>query len=413
MPKITKILAREILDSRGNPTVEATVITKNSKASASVPSGASTGKNEAIELRDKGTRYLGMGVLKAVRNVKGPIAKRLIGRDVGEQEFIDEALIHLDGTPNKSRLGANAILAVSMACARLGAKEENKPLFKYLMKSFKLKDAKMPRPFFNIINGGKHAGNDIAIQEYMISPKAKKFAEALRKGSEVYHVLKKRLAKKYGKQAVNVGDEGGFAPQIKCINAPLDEIMNAALEFTYANDIKLAIDAAATSFYTKSRYLVEGGFKTKKWLSKWYEDTAKAYPLISIEDPFSEEDFEGFAQLTKKIGKKVQIVGDDILCTNVKLIEKAIKEKSCNALLLKVNQIGTVTEAVRAAKLAMKNKWKVMVSHRSGETNDNFISHLAVALGCGQIKSGAPCRGERLAKYNELLRIEEEYKIKC
>ena len=263
MPKITKILARELLDSRGNPSVEATVFTKNNRACASVPSGSSTGKNEAVELRDGGTRYLGMGVLKAVKNVKGPIAKRLIGRDVCEQEFIDEALIHLDGTPNKKRLGTNAILAVSMACARLGAEEKGQPLFRYLMKSFGLRNAKIPRPFFNIINGGKHAGNDLAIQEYMISPKARKFSESLRKGSEVYHVLKKRLAKKYGKQAVNVGDEGGFAPQMKCIDAPLDEIMNAALEFTYANDIKLAIDAAATSFYTKSRYLVEGGFKTK------------------------------------------------------------------------------------------------------------------------------------------------------
>ena len=412
MPKITKILAREILDSRGSPTVEATVFTKNNKASASVPSGASTGEHEAVELRDKGTRYLGKGVLKAVRNIKGPIAKRLIGRDILEQEFIDEAMIHLDGTPEKKRLGANATLAVSMACARLGAKEKDTPLFKHLTRTYKLRNTKMPRPFFNIINGGKHAGNDLAIQEYMISPKAKKFSEALRKGSEIYHALKEKLKRKYGKFAVNIGDEGGFAPPLKCIEAPLDEIMETALEFTYANDIKLAIDAAATSFYTKTRYLIEGGFKTKEWLKKWYIDTAKAYPLISIEDPFYEEDFEGFAELNKKIGKKVQIVGDDLLCTNIERINKAIEKKSCNTLLLKPNQIGTVTEAIRAAKLAMKNKWNVMVSHRSGETNDNFIAHLSVALGSGEIKSGAPCRGERLAKYNELLRIEEEYKVK-
>ncbi len=407
MAKITKILAREILDSRGWPTVEAAVYTKNDKASASAPCGKSTGKNEAKELRDGGKRYLGKGVLKAVKNIKAPIAKRLIGRDVKEQEFLDEAMIHLDGTPNKKRLGANAILAVSMAAARLAANEKGIPLFKHLMQCYGFKKAKMPMPFLNIINGGAHAGNNLALQEYMINPRGKTFAEALRKGTEAYQTLKKQLEKKYGKSAVNVGDEGGFAPNINESKKPLQEIQTAIKKSGYSRDIKLAVDAAATSFYRRGKYFIDGKLRTKQWMMKFYSDIVKKYSIISVEDPFNETDFKSFAELTKKTGKKVQIVGDDLLCTNKKLIEKAIKEKSCNALLLKINQIGTITETVRAAKLAMKNKWNIMVSHRSGETNDDFISHLAVAIGCGQIKAGAPCRGERLAKYNELLRIEE------
>ncbi len=412
MAKITKITAREILDSRGWPTVEATVYTKNEKASASVPSGKSTGKNEAKELRDGGKRYLGKGVLKAVKNITGPIAKRLIGRDVKEQEFLDEAMIHLDGTKDKKRLGANAILAVSMAAARLASVEKRIPLFKHLMQCYGFKKAKMPVPYLNIINGGKHAGNNLAIQEYMINPRGKTFAEALCKGTEIYQTLKKQLENKYGKQAVNVGDEGGFAPQINESKKPLQEIQTAIKKLKYSRDVKLAIDAAAASFYRRGKYYFDKKLRTKEYLMNFYSNITKKYSVISIEDPFNETDFKSFAELNKKIGRKVQIVGDDLLCTNTKLIEKAVKEKSCNTLLLKINQIGTITEAVRAAKLAMQNKWNVMVSHRSGETNDNFIAHLTVALGCGQIKAGAPCRGERLAKYNELLRIEEEYKIK-
>lgn len=412
MPKIKKILAKEILDSRGNPTIETTIFSKNNKATASVPSGASTGKKEAKELRDNGKRYQGKGVLKAIKNIEGPIAKRLIGRDSEEQEFIDEALIHLDGTENKTRLGANAILAVSMACLKLTAKENELPLFKQIMNTYKLKEARIPRPFFNIINGGKHAGNGLAIQEYMITPNAKKFSESLQKGTEIYHTLKNILEKKYGKQATNVGDEGGFAPTIKNIEIPLKEIQQASKKCGYEKETKYAIDAAATSFYKKPNYIINEETKTKEWLIKWYENMIKKYPLISIEDPLQEEDFKGFSEITKNIGSKVQIVGDDLLCTNLKLIKKAIEEKSCNTLLLKINQIGTITEAIRSAKLAEQNKWKIMVSHRSGETNENFIAHLAVALGCGEIKAGAPCRGERLAKYNELLRIEEDHKIK-
>ncbi len=412
MALITKVKAIEILDSRGNPTIETTIYSENNSATASVPSGASTGKNEAVELRDQGKRFHGKGVMKAVENVNKIISKELIGKDVNKQTEIDKKLVNLDGTKNKSKLGANAILSVSMAVMKLSAKENNIPLFKQIMKTFNLKKARMPRPFFNIINGGKHGGNKIAIQEYLIMPKTKKFSEALQKGSEIYHQLKKNLGKKYGKTAINVGDEGGFAPMFKDSEKPLKEIMNAVKELKYQKNIKLAIDAAATSFYEHEKYEINEKLQTKEWLMRWYIDMIKKYPLISIEDPFEEEDFESFALLNKRIGKKIQIVGDDLLCTNPELIKKAIKYKSCNALLLKINQIGTITEAINAAKLAKKNKWKIMVSHRSGETNDNFIAHLAVALGCGEIKAGAPCRGERLAKYNELLRIEQEYKIK-
>ncbi|MBW2973057.1 phosphopyruvate hydratase [Candidatus Woesearchaeota archaeon] len=407
MLKILKIKSREILDSRGNPTVETEIHTKKGISKASVPSGASTGIHEAVELRDGGKRYLGMGVSKAVKNVNTTIAKKMVGKSFN-QESADKLMIKLDGTANKSKLGANAILSVSMALCKASALEKRIPLYKHIAELFNNKKLILPIPAFNIINGGQHAGNQLEIQEYMLLPtKAKSFKEAMQIGSEVYHELKKLLAKEYGKIATNVGDEGGFAPPMTCYEEPLDYIMDAVEELGYFKKIKLGIDAAATSFYRNGKYYLEGSELSSNELIDVYIEMANAYPIVSIEDPFVEDDFEYFAKLNKKI-KGVQVVGDDLLCTNPQRIQKAIIMDSCNALLLKINQIGTITEALDAADIVMKQKWNVMVSHRSGETDDSFIADLAVGLGNGQIKSGAPCRGERLAKYNQLLRIEEE-----
>ena len=407
MLKILKIKSREILDSRGNPTVETVIYTKHGLSRASVPSGASTGVHEAVELRDGGKRYLGLGVSKAVKNVNTTIAKKIVGKTF-DQEKIDKLMIKLDGTYNKEKLGANAILSVSMAFCKAHALEQGIPLYQHIAGLAGNKKLLLPTPAFNIINGGKHAGNQLEIQEYMLLPVgAKTFKEALQIGSEVYHELKKLLAKDYGRAATNVGDEGGFAPPMSCYEEPFDYIMDAVEKLGYYKKIKLGIDAAATSFYRGNKYYLEGQEMSTSDLVETYIETANAYPIVSIEDPFVEDDFEAFAKLTKKT-KNIQIVGDDLLCTNQQRIQKAIILDSCNALLLKVNQIGTITEALEAAKLAMNNEWNVMVSHRSGETTDSFIADLAVGLGNGQIKSGAPCRGERLAKYNQLLRIEEE-----
>ncbi|MBW3004789.1 phosphopyruvate hydratase [Candidatus Woesearchaeota archaeon] len=407
MLKILKVKSREILDSRGNPTVETEIYTRSGVSRASVPSGASTGVHEAVELRDGGKRYLGLGVSKAVKNVNTAIAKKIVGKTF-DQEKIDKLMIKLDGTYNKEKLGANAILSVSMAFCKAYALEHNIPLYKHIADLAGNKKLLLPIPAFNIINGGKHAGNQLDIQEYMLLPTgAKSFKEALQIGSEVYHELKKLLAKDYGRAATNVGDEGGFAPPMSCYEDPFDYIMDAVEKLGYYKKVKLGIDAAATSFYRGNKYYLEGQEMQTNDLIETYLETANAYPIVSIEDPFVEDDFEAFAKLTKKI-KGVQIVGDDLLCTNQQRIQKAIIMDSCNALLLKVNQIGTITEALDAAKLALNNDWNVMVSHRSGETTDSFIADLAVGLGNGQIKSGAPCRGERLAKYNQLLRIEEE-----
>ena len=404
--KITKIKAREILDSRGNPTVEVDVYVGSKLFRAAVPSGASTGKHEAVELRDKQKRFLGKGVLKAVNNVNKIIAPNLKGKNPKSQEEIDKLMIALDGTSNKSKLGANAILGVSLAVARAGA--DGKPLYDYLHKTYNIKNKlKLPRAFFNVINGGEHAGNQLAIQEFMISPKMKTFKENLRVGSEIYHTLKSVILKKYGKDAINVGDEGGFAPPLKNAKEALDILTRAVTKAGYKGKVDIAVDAAASEFYKKGKYEIDNKKLTPKQLLNYYLKLIKKYHIISLEDPFQEEDFTSFAELTKK--SKIQIVGDDLLVTNQKRIETAIKNKSCNCLLLKVNQIGTITEAINAAKLAFKNNWKVMVSHRSGETEDTFIADLVAALGCGQIKSGAPCRSERTAKYNQLLRIEEEF----
>lgn len=404
MPKILAIKARQILDSRGNPTVECDLKTSEGIFRASVPSGASTGIHEALELRDGGKAYLGQGVEKAVKNINQILAKKLKGKTINQEE-IDEYMIKLDGTQNKSKLGANAILAVSMAAARAGA--ANKPLYEYIGKIYETKKFTLPVPAFNIINGGKHAGNKLDIQEYMILPVgAKSFAEALQIGSEIYHTLKKELEHNYGKTAINVGDEGGFAPPLTCIEEPFDYIIDAINHLGYWKKVKLGVDCAATTYWRNGVYYLEGQEYRPSELLEKYEELANAYPLVSIEDPFYEEDFDSFAKLNKKTD--IQIVGDDLLVTNPKRVQKAIVNDSCNCLLLKINQIGTITEALRAAQMATKHGWNIMVSHRSGETEDSFIADLAVGISSGQIKSGAPCRGERLAKYNQLLRIEEQ-----
>lgn len=404
--KIRKLSAREILDSRGNPTVEVDIATKSHCARAAVPSGASTGVHEAVELRDGGPRYRGKGVMKAVNNVKTKIPRAVYGLDCRKQKEVDAAMINLDATPNKSHLGANAMLGVSLACARLSAAAQNKPLYALLGNK-----RIMPVPCMNIINGGKHADNKLQFQEFMICPRGRTFADSLRMGSETYHALKKEIGAVYGKASTNVGDEGGFAPNIRKVEDALVILTRAIKKAGYDGLVKIAIDAASSEFYDakKKKYFVDGKWMNADRLSKLYEDIMDAYPVFSIEDPFEQDDFEPYPGLTKSAKKrKVQIVGDDLLVTNPDRIRLALQNKLCSALLLKVNQIGTLSEAVTAAKLAMDNGWNVMVSHRSGETADPFIADLAVGLGTGQIKSGAPCRSERLAKYNQLLRIEEE-----
>lgn len=404
---IRKIFAREILDSRGNPTIEVDITTSNSFARASVPSGASTGIHEAIELRDGGRRYLGLGVKKAVANINRVIAPKLRGKNPKLQEEIDSLMAGMDGTSNKSRIGANAMLAVSIAVCKAAALESNKPLYAYINQVARRKML-LPVPCFNIINGGKHAGNNLDFQEYMLLPlQAKTFSHALQIGSEIYHHLSMILKKRYGRIAVNVGDEGGFAPLLRDYGQPFELILKAAEKAGY-NKIGLGIDVAASEFYRKGRYSFSKSKKTPAQMLKIYQRLAEDYPITSIEDPFEQEAFDDFRALKACLPKRVQIVGDDLLATNPARIKRAAEQKSCSALLLKINQIGTISEAIAAAKLAFENSWNVMVSHRSGETTDDFIADLAVGLGTGQLKAGAPCRGERLAKYNQLLRIEEE-----
>ena len=405
--KISRIRAREILDSRGNPTVEVDVFTRVWRGRAKVPSGASTGKHEALELRDKGKKYLGKGVEKAVKNVNTKIARKLKGMDVRKQKQIDRAMIELDGTKNKSKLGANAMLGVSLAAARAGAHCRHMQYYRYLAKLSKNKRYIIPVPFLNVINGGEHADNKLAFQEFMIVPLEKNFRESLRAGVETYHMLKQIIRKKYGVGSTNVGDEGGFAPNIRSVKIALDLLVKAINRAGYSKKIKIGLDTAASYFYKNGFYYVDGRKYSKEKLLKFYLSLIKRYPIVSIEDPFEEDDFESSALLTKAVGKKVMVVGDDLTVTNVDRIRKAVKQKACNCLLLKVNQVGTLTEAINAGLVAKKSKWRVMVAHRSGETEDGFIADFAVGFGCGLIKAGAPARGERTAKYNELLRIEE------
>jgi len=406
---VSYVKGRWILDSRGNPTVEAEVRTLGGGIGiAAVPAGASKGTHEAIELRDNSKEFHGKGVEKAVRNINDIISKELIGLDCRNQKEIDNIMISLDGTPNKSRLGANAILAVSLATAKAAANTYGLPLFQYLGGIYA---TTLPVPLMNIINGGKHAGNQLKIQEFLIVPVgAETFKEALRIGSEVYHSLKKYLNDKYGKSAINVGDEGGFAPPLKKSTEALDAIISAIKLAGYepGKDVMLALDAAATDFYNskEDKYSIDGSELTRDELLEYYRKLVEQYPIISIEDPFHEEDYEGFKTITEEL-KQIQIVGDDIFVTNIRRFSKGIEMKAANALLLKVNQIGSLSEAIEAAFKAFKNNYNVIVSHRSGETEDITISHIAVALNAGQIKTGAPARGERTAKYNELLRIEE------
>lgn len=382
-----------------------------------VPSGASTGVYEACELRDDDKRrYLGKGCQQAVINVRDVLAPGLIGKDETQQATLDKLMCSTDGTPNKSKLGANAILGCSMAISKAAAARKGLPLYRYLAELAGTKELRLPVPCFNVINGGKHAGNALPFQEFMIAPvKATSFSEALRMGSEVYHALKGIIKKKYGQDAVNVGDEGGFAPPIIDINEPLPILMEAIEQAGHKNKFAICMDCAASETYDAAKKQYNLTFKspeptlvTEEKLRETYVKWANEYPIVSIEDPYDQDDFEGFSALTAALKGKTQIVGDDLTVTNVSRIKMAIEKKACNSLLLKINQIGTITEAIEASKLCMANGWSVMVSHRSGETEDTYIADLVVGLGSGQIKTGAPCRGERTAKLNQLLRIEEE-----
>ena len=405
MADIMHVFAREILDSRGNPTVEAEVhLDDFSVGIAGVPSGASTGVHEAHELRDGGDRYLGKGVLEAVKHVNNEIADKIVGFEADDQRVIDQTLIELDGTENKSKLGANAILGVSMAVAKAAAESSNLPLYRYIGGP---NAHLLPVPMMNIVNGGAHADSGVDVQEFMIAPiGAETFAEALRLGAEVYHSLKS-VVKSKG-LSTGLGDEGGFAPSVGSTKEALDLIVEAIKKagLEPGKDIALALDVASSEFYKDGKYHFEGGEHTAEEMVKVYEDLISSYPIVSIEDPLQEDDWEGYTNLTAKIGDRVQIVGDDFFVTNPARLAKGIEEKAANALLVKVNQIGTLTETFDAVDLAHRAGYRTMMSHRSGETEDTTIADLAVALGCGQIKTGAPARSERVAKYNRLLRIE-------
>ena len=407
MADIIHVMAREILDSRGNPTVEAEVfLDDGAHGVAGVPSGASTGVHEAHELRDGGDRYLGKGVLNAVKNVNEEIADEIAGFEADDQRLIDQALIDLDGTENKSRLGSNAILGVSIAAAKAAAESAGLPLYRYVGGP---NAHVLPVPMMNIVNGGAHADSGVDVQEFMIAPiGAESFKEALRMGAEVYHALKS-VVKSKG-LSTGLGDEGGFAPEAESTKAALDLIIEAIKKagFEPGKDVALALDVASSEFFKDGKYHFEGGEHTAEEMAKVYEDLIANYPIVSIEDPLQEDDWEGYTKLTETIGEKVQIVGDDFFVTNPQRLAKGIEEKAANALLVKVNQIGTLTETFDAVDMAHRNGYRTMMSHRSGETEDTTIADLAVALGCGQIKTGAPARSERVAKYNQLLRIEQE-----
>ncbi len=410
MSEIVAIHGREILDSRGNPTVEVEVLLESGiMARADVPSGASTGEHEAVELRDGDkSRFGGKGVLKAVENVNGPIAEKIVGMLSEEQAAIDNAMIELDGTPNKSKLGANAILGVSLAVARATAEEYGIPLYRYIGG---INGTLLPVPQFNVLNGGKHSDSGIDIQEFLLIPAgAPNFREALRYGAEIYHTLK-NLLKKDG-FVVSVGDEGGFAPHLKTSEDAIKYIVKAIEEagYTPKKDVYVGIDAAPSYFYDeeKKKYVFEGKERTSEEMIDYYEMLVEKYPMISIEDGLFEEDWDGWVKLTERLGKKVQLVGDDIYVTNINRLEKGIELKASNSVLIKLNQIGTLTETMETVNLAKSANFTQVVSHRSGETADTFIADFVVGMNIGQIKSGAPARIERVEKYNQLMRIEEE-----
>ena len=404
MSKIKNIHAREILDSRGNPTVEVDVILESGALGrAAVPSGASTGIREALELRDKDERFLGKGVKKAVDNVNNIIKQKLIGMDAKNQELIDNAMIKLDGTKNKDNLGANAILGVSLAVLKASANEANKPLYKYVGNGKEL-----PYPMMNIINGGAHADNHLDFQEFMIIPKKDTIKERVRVGAEIFHNLKKVLKEKgYN---TNVGDEGGFAPDLKNNEEAFQVIIEAITKagYTPGTEVTIGIDVAASEFYQDGKYHVDGKLLTTEELIDFYEELVNKYPITSIEDPVDENDWEGFTHITERLGDKVQLVGDDLFVTNIECLQKGIDNHAGNAILLKLNQIGTYTETLKTIELAKKHNYKTIISHRSGETEDTTIADLAVGLNLGQIKTGSMSRTDRVCKYNQLIRISEK-----
>jgi len=425
MTVIQKIHARQIYDSRGNPTVEVDLTTSKGTFRAAVPSGASTGIYEALEMRD-GVKsdWLGKGVQNAVNNVNGPISEALVGKelDIVDQRAVDQIMLDLDGTKNKSSLGANAILGVSMAVAKAAAAESGVPLYQHLARLAGNDRILLPVPCFNVINGGSHAGNRLAMQEFMLVPYGvDTFSAAMKAGSEIYQNLKNVIKKKYGQDATNVGAEGGFAPNILANNEALDLCVEAIEISGYTGKVGIAMDIAAAEFWNGETRKYDLDFKSPAGdandknryrssleLGDLYREFISKYPIVSIEDPFDQDDWEGYNAFNASVGENTQVVGDDLLVTNPERIKTALDQKSCNALLLKVNQIGSLSEAIEACKMSQDAGWGVMVSHRSGETEDHFIADLVVGLGTGQIKTGAPCRSERLAKYNQLLRIEEE-----
>ncbi|MFZ3074505.1 MAG: phosphopyruvate hydratase [Minisyncoccales bacterium] len=404
--KIKSVKAREILDSRGNPTLEVCVATGAGEFFAGVPSGASTGVYEAAELRDGDSiRYNGKGVLKAVANVNSIINPELIGMDCRRQQEIDQKIREIDATPNKVRLGANAICGVSLACARAAAGAQKKPLYEYIARLAKNKKIVLPKPCFNVINGGAHAGNDLDFQEFMIVPQAEKFIDNLRIASEVYHQLKKDLVFEYGKSSANLGDEGGFAPPLKTPKEALDCLCAAIAIVQPPLPVKFIIDVASSQFFNSGKYNTRMGSFDSANLAGFYAQLISQYPqIIGLEDPFAEDDWAGW----RGFSFTGMVIGDDLLVTNPQRMKEAKEKKACNSMILKINQIGTVSEALEAARLAKEYDWKIIVSHRSGETNDDFIADFAVGIGANFIKTGAPARGERVAKYNRLAKIEEE-----
>ena len=408
--RIEHVQGRQVFDSRGNPTVEADVrLSDGSTGRAAVPSGASTGEHEALELRDGGTDYMGKGVLQAVANINGEISQALIGKDAAEQRSIDEAMIELDGTDGKKRLGANSILGVSMAVARAAAESSDAPLYVHLGSET---SSRLPCPMMNIINGGEHADNNVDVQEFMILPSgADSFTEAMRTGSEIYHHLKKVLSARSLSTAV--GDEGGFAPNLGSNEDAVKIIIEAieAAGYRAGEDVQISLDVAASEFFNKETGQYELTGEGRKLdadeMIEFYAGLVDSYPIFSIEDPLDENDWDGWRKMTSSLGDRIQLVGDDLFVTNIKRLQRGIEEKSANAILIKLNQIGSVSETLDAIELARENGFKNLISHRSGETEDSFIADLAVATEAGLIKTGAPCRSDRVAKYNQLLRIEE------